>query len=44
MMMSPSQSERFEQVMDLINEAVLTLYSSPQMTISVLHGAAAGLG
>src|SRR6478609_2935252 len=44
MMMSPSQSERFEQVMDLINEAVLTLYSLPQMTISVLHGAAAGLG
>ncbi len=30
MMMSPSQSERFEQVMDLINEAVLTLYSLPQ--------------
>lgn len=44
MMMSPSQSKRFEQVMDLINEAVLTLYSLPQMTISVLHGAAAGLG
>ncbi|TYR79012.1 enoyl-CoA hydratase [Priestia megaterium] len=44
MMMEPNHAATFEQIMDLINEAVLTLYSLPQMTICALHGAAAGLG
>ncbi|WP_110113822.1 enoyl-CoA hydratase [Bacillus sp. CGMCC 1.16541] len=44
MMLSPDSHESFDKVMDVISELITTLYTLPQMTISALHGAVAGLG
>ncbi|KAB2330977.1 enoyl-CoA hydratase [Bacillus mesophilum] len=43
-MMSAKNESDFYQVMDCINELVVTLYSMPMLTISAVRGAAAGLG
>ncbi|WP_080847516.1 enoyl-CoA hydratase [Cytobacillus gottheilii] len=43
-MMSAENESDFYQVMDCINELVVTLYSMPMLTISAVKGAAAGLG
>ncbi|MBM7702695.1 enoyl-CoA hydratase/carnithine racemase [Bacillus iocasae] len=44
MMLSSDSHESFDKVMDVIGELITTLYTLPQMTISALHGAVAGLG
>ncbi|MBN8253557.1 enoyl-CoA hydratase [Priestia flexa] len=44
MMLDPNRADSFRKVMDLINEVTLRLYTLPQLTISAIHGAAAGLG
>lgn len=43
-MMTAKNESDFYQVMDCINELVVTLYSMPKLTISAVRGAAAGLG
>ncbi|MGD6941594.1 enoyl-CoA hydratase [Cytobacillus gottheilii] len=43
-MMAAENESDFYQVMDCINELVVTLYSMPMLTISAVRGAAAGLG
>ncbi|PLR80955.1 enoyl-CoA hydratase [Bacillus canaveralius] len=43
MLLGISESD-FLQVMDCINELIVTLYSMPKLTISAITGAAAGLG
>ncbi|RSK26309.1 enoyl-CoA hydratase [Bacillus sp. HMF5848] len=43
-MLAKEVNDSFFQVMDLINEMVINLYCSPKLTISEVHGAAAGLG
>ncbi|MET3317310.1 UNVERIFIED_ORG: enoyl-CoA hydratase/carnithine racemase [Peribacillus simplex] len=44
MMLSPDKEEGFNDLMDGISELVTTLYFMPKLTISAIHGAAAGLG
>lgn len=44
MMVNLGDKEAFYSIMDCINELVVTLYSMPKLTISAIHGAAAGLG
>ncbi|MDQ0214743.1 enoyl-CoA hydratase/carnithine racemase [Oikeobacillus pervagus] len=39
-----TSKEQFSSVMDTISELVMTLYTIPAVTISAIHGAAAGLG
>lgn len=43
-MMLQDDPQLFEEVMDSITNIVFTLYTMPKITISALHGAAAGLG
>ena len=43
-MMLQNDPQLFEEVMDSITNIVLTFYKMPKITISALHGAAAGLG
>ncbi|KON68075.1 enoyl-CoA hydratase [Peribacillus butanolivorans] len=44
MMLAPDKEEGFNDLMDGISELVTTLYFMPKLTISAIHGAAAGLG
>lgn len=44
MLLGNNEEKDFQHVMDLINETALTLYTMPKLTISAVHGAAAGLG
>ncbi|MFS0762667.1 MULTISPECIES: enoyl-CoA hydratase [Peribacillus] len=44
MMLSPGKENAFDELMDGISELVTTLYFMPKLTISAIHGAAAGLG
>jgi 2-(1,2-epoxy-1,2-dihydrophenyl)acetyl-CoA isomerase len=43
-MLGINTEDEFYSIMDHINELVVTLYSIPKITISVISGAAAGLG
>ena len=43
-MLQGSDLADFNSIMDLISEIAITLYSIPKLTISAIHGAAAGLG
>lgn len=43
-MLSSSDEEAFLPIMDSIKEMIVTLYTLPMITISAIHGAAAGLG
>ncbi|MFB6801082.1 enoyl-CoA hydratase [Peribacillus butanolivorans] len=44
MMLAPDKEDGFNDLMDGISELVTTLYFMPKLTISAIHGAAAGLG
>ncbi|WP_110929000.1 enoyl-CoA hydratase [Bacillus massiliglaciei] len=44
MMMDAGQEGQFDELMDGISELVTSLYFMPKLTISAIHGAAAGLG
>lgn len=44
MMMGSDEETSFNELMDGIGELVTTLYFMPKLTISAIHGAAAGLG
>lgn len=44
MMLSGSNKEDFDAIMDVISDLVVTLYNLPKLTISAVSGAAAGLG
>lgn len=43
-MLNSMDNEGFSQVMDLISEVVTTFHTMPKVTISAIHGPAAGLG
>ncbi|MBD1383371.1 enoyl-CoA hydratase [Bacillus sp. IB182487] len=43
-MLSSLNQDQFEEIMETISELVYTLYSLPKITISAVHGPAAGLG
>lgn len=44
MMLQGTGLEDFDTIMDQISDIAITLYSIPKLTISAIHGAAAGLG
>jgi 2-(1,2-epoxy-1,2-dihydrophenyl)acetyl-CoA isomerase len=43
-MLASSTEDQFYEIMDMISELVMTLYTLPKVVISGVHGAAAGLG
>lgn len=43
-MLSLNGETNFQRIMDSINEMIITLYTIPKLTISVIHGPVAGLG
>ncbi|MFC0272102.1 enoyl-CoA hydratase [Metabacillus herbersteinensis] len=43
-MLSNNDPEAFFPIMEKIKELILTLYTMPAITVSLIHGAAAGLG
>ncbi|MGM9927181.1 MAG: enoyl-CoA hydratase [Bacillus sp. (in: firmicutes)] len=44
MMLSSETEKDFDELMDCVHALAVTLYTLPKLTISALHGAAAGLG
>ena len=44
MMVAEDSAERFDSIMECISEIVTAFYFMPKLTISAIHGAAAGLG
>ncbi|REK59563.1 MAG: enoyl-CoA hydratase [Geobacillus sp.] len=43
-MLSADDPERFPEIMNTIQEVIMSLYSMPKIVVSVVHGPAAGLG
>ncbi len=43
-MIEEVNESNFDEIMDVINEMMITLYTLPKLVISAVHGAAAGLG
>lgn len=43
-MLSVDDPEKFPEIMNTIQEVIMTLYSMPKIVVSVVHGPAAGLG
>ncbi|MFX3624156.1 MAG: enoyl-CoA hydratase [Ectobacillus sp.] len=43
-MLSDSDESKFQVIMDIISDLVVTLYTMPKLVISAIHGPTAGLG